>query len=132
MPAFAYVLFLAAAASLLGLALYARRGRRAAVDPAIRETKANKEVDLERYAPTGHPALFLERGISAHPFGIGNGGVFCGDCFINTHLKAQASDMIIHSHPCTATGKAWKIVICRDASGADYFVSLERAFLKKK
>ena len=98
---------------------------------SVPPTDLNKEIDLPRYKATGNPILHLDKGLPDHPFKIGDGGVFCSVCLINTNLKRQTEPVMIHSHECPVIRKVWKIMICRDGDRAEYFVSLDRAHLKR-
>jgi hypothetical protein len=98
----------------------------------IRPSDLNKEIDLDRYQSTSNPILFLDKAIEEHPFKIGDGGVFCQVCLINTQLKPQTGPVLIHSQDCTAIRKEWRIAICRDAGMVEYFISQGKAHFRKR
>lgn len=97
----------------------------------IRPTELNKGIDISRYKPTDDPILFLDKALPDHPFKIGEGGVFCSVCLINQQLKLPNGRITVHDHSCTVIRKDWKIVICRGGGRAEYFISLDRPFLKQ-
>jgi len=97
----------------------------------IRRTHLNKEIDLSRYKATEDSILFLAKALPDHPFKIGDGGVLCSVCLINTQLKLPTGPVTIHDHSCTVIRKEWKIVICRDGGNAAYFISLDRPYFKR-
>lgn len=97
----------------------------------ILPTELNKEMDIARYKATDDAILFLAKTLPDHPFKIGDGGVFCSVCLINQQLKLPTGLITIHDHACTVIRKDWKIVICRDGGRVEYFISLDRPFLKR-
>lgn len=123
---------LAAAAAIGGVAfLLAKLRKGARSGPRIPSSDLNKDIDLARYRPTPDPILFLDGDLPDHPFKVGDGGIFCSVCLINTRLKSPADPVTIHEHACTVIRKDWKIVICRDGIRAEYYISLGSAHLKK-
>lgn len=101
-----------------------------AAPASIRPTDLNREIDIVRYKATDDSILFLDKILPDHPFKIGNGGVFCSVCLINNQMKPSTGRITIHDHACTVIRKNWKIVICREGGSVEYFISLDRPFLK--
>jgi hypothetical protein len=114
------------------LALLRFRPSSARDTAAVTPSKLNKDLDLARYKATGNPIIHLEKDLPDHPFKVGDGGVFCGVCLINTNLKRQTVPVLVHTHDCTVIRKEWKIAICRIGSEVEYFVSLGNAHLSKQ
>lgn len=121
------------AAGLLAclIAFLRSRGRGEADSGTIPRTGLNRDIDVARYKPTSDPILFLEKELPDHPFKIGDGGILCSICLINSRLKLPSGAITIHEHACTVIRKEWKIVICREAGQAEYFISLDRTHLRK-
>lgn len=100
--------------------------------PFIKESALNREVDLDKYAPTLHPDIFIETGLPDHPFRLVKNGIFCGVCLITNPVKHSEGSTFVHSHNCTVIRKEWKIMICKDAVQAEYFISLDKAHYRKR
>lgn len=120
---------LACLAALLRLRPQAARP---AAPGGVEATDLNKDLDLRSYKATGNPIIRLHKDLPDHPFRLGDGGVFCGVCLINTNLRRQTVPVLIHTHACTVIRKEWKIAICREGTRVEYFVSLDQAHLRKR
>ncbi len=94
-------------------------------------SQLNKAINLARYKTTDNSIVHLDRGLPDHPFKLGDGGVFCSVCLINTNMKRQTEPVRMHSHVCTVIRKDWKILVCRAGGQAEYFISLDRAHFKR-
>ncbi len=97
----------------------------------IPRTELNRDIDITRYKATDDSILFLAKTLPDHPFKIGDGGVFCSVCLINQQLKLPTGLITVHDHACTVIRKDWKILICRDVGRVEYFISLDRPYLKR-
>jgi hypothetical protein len=100
--------------------------------PAIKESALNREVDLGKYMPTVHPDIYVEAGLPDHPFRLVKNGIFCGVCLITNPFKHIEGSTLVHTHNCTVIRKEWKIMICKDAVQAEYFISLGKAHYRKR
>lgn len=121
-----------AAGLVVCAALFLRCGKRPVPVVVIRETRLNREINLQAYWPTPAPSIFVERNLLTHPFRVQKNGVFCGDCLFVNSLRAERNAMSMHQHACTVSSKDWKILVCADGIESDYYISLNRYHFRNR